>query len=128
MSDEKEFIEAVRREREEEVRFFSNAAKPERERWVVFAPGEPRNTVLSNVNLLMLETAISSRYPSMLKAKLDLLFYITRSHSGLGSEDERYQLAAAGWRSISCLYGSRPLLLAATGDAPAFLQCERIGG
>src|ERR1041384_1601055 len=30
-----ELIETVRRAREEEVRFFSNAAKPERERWVV---------------------------------------------------------------------------------------------
>jgi len=30
-----EFIEKVRLAREEEVRFFSNAAKPERERWVV---------------------------------------------------------------------------------------------
>lgn len=34
MSD-REIIEAIRRERAEQVRFFSNAAKPERERWVV---------------------------------------------------------------------------------------------
>lgn len=32
---DREIIESLRRAREEEVRFFSNAAKPERERWVV---------------------------------------------------------------------------------------------
>lgn len=33
--DDEEFIEGERRARREHVRFFSNAAKPERERWVV---------------------------------------------------------------------------------------------
>lgn len=33
--DDAEIIEEIRRERAELVRFFSNAAKPERERWVV---------------------------------------------------------------------------------------------
>jgi hypothetical protein len=35
MSDHQEFIEAVRRAREVDARFFSNSAKPERESWVV---------------------------------------------------------------------------------------------
>lgn len=35
MTDHQEFIEAVRRVREMDARFFSNSAKPERERWVV---------------------------------------------------------------------------------------------
>ena len=34
MSDQREFIDAERRALAEELRFFSNAAKPERERWV----------------------------------------------------------------------------------------------
>jgi len=33
--EDKEFIERVRLAREDEVRFFSNAAKPARERWIV---------------------------------------------------------------------------------------------
>jgi hypothetical protein len=33
--EDREIIESFRRAREEQVRFFSNAAKPERERWVV---------------------------------------------------------------------------------------------
>lgn len=34
MSDEREVIDAVQRAREEDLRFFSSLAKPERERWV----------------------------------------------------------------------------------------------
>jgi hypothetical protein len=45
---DKEFIEMVRRAREEEVRFFSNLAKPERERWVV-------QQFLKNLSILVLE-------------------------------------------------------------------------
>lgn len=47
-----EIIGTFRRAREEEVRFFSNAAKPERERWVVGHFLEKLNVPFSNNELL----------------------------------------------------------------------------
>jgi hypothetical protein len=49
---DKEFIEMARRAREEEVRFFSNLAKPERERWVVQEFLKNLSILVSNGDLL----------------------------------------------------------------------------
>lgn len=188
MREEREFIDAVRRRCEEEVRFFSNAAKPERERWVastflsglglvfdeadlrspqqadevdvefgdarfqvkeltdpnlrrgaevladlrrareatrvadLVEPCIPVDTVLSNAYLLMLEVATSIPFSPCLKARSDLLFYVTRVRAGLGSRAEAQRLAETGWRSISCLYGSRSIVLAVAQAAPSFLR------
>lgn len=58
------------------------------------------------------------------KASLDLLCYVTRTRTSLISEDrlQVQELAAAGWRSISCLIGQQSTVLFAASDAPAFLR------
>lgn len=189
MSEAEEFLAAARASAREEERFFSNAAKPERELWVareflsalkgpfdeaeliatpqysdadvvfrdarfqikeildpeilrgaelkarrlraelatraedLIEPEVARDIVLSNAYLLVLERASTMRYAPAVKSSLDLLCYVTRTYSGLGSEEERRQIAGTGWRSVSCLYGSRALVLSTTTNAPWFLRC-----
>jgi len=189
MSEEKDILAAVRASAREEERFFSNAAKSERELWVargflnalrvpfteaelsatpqysdadvlfrgarfqikeipepairrsaelkasrqraesaicvedLIEPVEAHDIIVSNAYILILERASTKRYPPAVKAHLDLLCYVTRTYSGLGSEAEKRQFESAGWRSISCLYGSRALVLSVTANAPSFLKC-----
>jgi len=186
---EQEVIDSVRRAREEEVRFFSCAAKPERERWVVHeflmrlglkffdrelnsevgdspvdvtfrsarfqvkeisdpaqrrhaeikeslrraqkavtvrdlvGPVTGRDIVFADVSKLLFKIAATSNYSTSLKSDLDLLVYVTRPHAAF---NEPYHVAAdklkpLGWRSISCLFGEKPLLLVATSYSPPFL-------
>jgi hypothetical protein len=189
MTQEKETLASELAKAREDERFFSNAAKPERELWVarefltslkvsysdaelsttpqdsdadvlfrdarfqikeipepelrrseqlrsyrlraesatcvedLVEPAVAHDIILSNAYLLILECASSTRYAPAVKANLDLLCYVTRTRSGLGSEKEKRQLEDAGWRSISCLYGSHALVLSAAANAPSFLKC-----
>jgi hypothetical protein len=188
MYKEEEFLAVVRASAREDERFFSNAAKAERELWVVreflnslempfedseftvtpqysdadvlfrdarfqvkeiaepgiqrhaefrsyrlraesatciedlVEPTEARDIILSNAYLLIFERASSLRYAPAVKANLDLLCYVTRPYSGLGTEEERRQLERTGWHSISCLYGTRALVLSPAVNAPPFLR------
>ena len=186
---EQEVIDSVRRARQEEVRFFSCAAKPERERWVVheflmrlglkffdrelnsevgdspvdvtfrsarfqikeiydpaqrrhaeikeslqraqkattvrelFGPVTARDIVLADVSKLLFEIAATSKYSPRVKSDLDLLVYVTRPRAGF-NEPHRVaanKLKSFGWRSISCLFGEKPLLLVASSYSPLFL-------
>jgi hypothetical protein len=188
-TSEQEVIDSVRRAREEEVRFFSCAAKSERERWVVRefltrlgleffgdelkseADDSPvdvtfrsasfqikeisdpaqrrhaeikeslrraqktttvrdlvgsvtgRDIVFADVGKLLFDIAATSKYSPSVKADLDLLVYVTRPHAAF---DEPHHVAAnklksLGWRSISCLFGEKPILLVATSHSPPFL-------
>ncbi|CAH1073398.1 conserved hypothetical protein [Candidatus Nitrotoga sp. 1052] len=58
------------------------------------------------------------------KANIDLLFYITRTRASIVEmKDVKIEeLSPLGWRSVSCLMGSRALVLYATLEAPAFLH------
>ena len=189
MSQEEEILASELAKAREDERFFSNAAKPERELWVakeflatlkvsysdaelsvtpqysdadvlfrdarfqikeipepelrrstelrsyrlraesatcledLVEPAEARDIILSNAYQLILDCASTTKYAPAVKASLDLLCYVTRTYSGLGTEEEKRQLENKGWRSISCLYGSRALLLFAAANAPAFLKC-----
>jgi hypothetical protein len=186
---EQEVIESVRRAREEQVRFFSCAAKAERERWVarefltrlglefreneirskpegspvdvtfrtanfqikevfdpgqrrhaelkeslrraqqattvrdVIAPAYARDIVVADVGKLLFEIAATHRYSSRVKANLDLLVYVTRPRAGFYEPHHVVgnKVQGLGWRSISCLFGERPLLLLATSGSPPFL-------
>jgi len=194
--EDKEFIERVRLAREDEVRFFSNAAKPARERWIVreflqrldmsISEGDLQSlpedddvdvfvecldaafqvkelpeanclrssevkaalkraeTALQPMDLyeplvamdkiwvdaypLILECATAAKYPAPSRAKLDLLIYVTRTDAILSPLKKPPALLKCGWRSISCLFGSKSLVLVATTEAPEFLrnQCRRI--
>jgi hypothetical protein len=69
------------------------------------------------------ELGESARYRSQ-KAHLDLLFYVTRTPTSPISSNDlgRRQLAATGWRSVSCLIGQQAVALHAAADAPKFLR------
>ena len=193
MSEQENLLEAARASARAEERFFSNAAKVERELWVareflsilkvpfndselistpqysdadilfrdarfqikeipdpailrgaelkarrlrveaatcvedLLEPAEAHDIILSNAYLLILDRATTQRYAPAVKASLDLLCYVTRPYSGLGTKEEQRQLADTGWRSISCLYGSRALVLARSANAPTFLRANVTG-
>lgn len=57
------------------------------------------------------------------KHDLDLLFYITRTHTSRiqPKEIKISELSILGWRSISCLMGNQAHVLFARSDAPCFL-------
>ena len=188
MTDDREIIEAVRVAREKQVRFFSIASKPERERWIVreflsklaiifgeeelisppeadavdvlfreasfqtkeiYDPRELRDRELkddlrraeSATNLqdlfaemqlrdnryvdvfpLIVEIASDVRYlPS--RARLDLLCYVTRTDATI-NVPAQLPTELQSWRSVSCLFGSRPMILAAQPTAPSFLRLK----
>ena len=58
------------------------------------------------------------------KTNLDLLFYITRTRASIVETNDVKveEMSSLGWRSVSCLMGSRALVLYATLEAPAFLR------
>lgn len=70
----------------------------------------------------ILEFAGDKRYTPASKRQLDLLVYVTRPGAGLNPQQRPPELAAYGWRSISCLYGENPYVLLASNDAPRFLS------
>ena len=189
---EQEFIDSVRRAREEEVRFFACAAKAERERWVVrefltrlgleffgdelksepesspvdvtfrsasfqikeisdpaqrrhaevkeslrraqkattvrdlVAPVTGRDIVLADLSKLLFDIAATSKYSSSVRSDLDLLVYVTRPRAGFNEAVHvtASKLKPLGWRSISCLFGQKPLVLVETAYSPPFL-CQR---
>ena len=86
-------------------------------------PAEARDTLLADLHSLILAIASSPKYPPGVRATLDLLCYVTRPYAGFNEpEGSKYdELEASGWRSISCLLGQRPYVLAATVSAPDFL-------
>lgn len=55
---------------------------------------------------------------------LDLLCYITRTCTSLITAEQQrlHELAAVGWRSVSCLIGEQAIVLYAAADAPLFLR------
>lgn len=192
MSNE-EFIEAERCRRRELVRFFSNDAKPERERWVVreflknlsipFSEGDftsaaqsdDVDVVFRNARFqvkeltdpdcrryseikedlkraedairpqdlfdtpisydlvwvdaypLIHDRATNNQYPPRSSRRVDLLFYITRTHAFLAPSRQSDNLSSLGWRSVSCLIGKRSYVLAAASHAPLFLR-DRYSG
>jgi hypothetical protein len=90
----------------------------------LFGSSEARDIVFVDAVDLLIEVAASSNFSPRVKHDLDLLFYVTRP---LASFYERYDLAADklrafGWRSISCLFGEKPVLLVATDSSPSFLR------
>jgi hypothetical protein len=186
MSDEARVIDAVREALEVDRHFFSNKAKPERERWIVreflsmlgipFADDElisppeadevdvvfrdarfqvkeiydPRvhrsdeikenlrraNTAnrvqdlygkvtaldINHIDVfpLILEAASAVKYiPS--RAHTDLLFYVTRTDATLTQQAQPPEKLRV-WRSASCLFGLKPIILAAHATAPQFLK------
>lgn len=64
------------------------------------------------------------------KASLDLLCYITRTRTSRITADQLRvpEIAAFGWRSVSCLIGDQAYVLYAAADAPAFLRSAADGG
>ena len=87
-------------------------------------PVKARDIVLADVGRLLLEIASTNRYSARIKSALDLLVYVTRPRAGFYEPHHSVaeKLKGLGWRSISCLFGEKPLLLVAKSCAPPFLQ------
>lgn len=75
------------------------------------------------------DLATSSTYRDH-KANLDLLCYLTRTRTSRITADQLRapEIAAFGWRSVSCLIGDQASVLYAAADAPAFLRSAADGG
>lgn len=84
-------------------------------------PTDAHDIVYSDLFSLIGELAGAAKYSPSVKASHDLLCYVTRHYTSIGNEAERLRLTNMGWRSISCLYGSRAIVLSAAADAPPFL-------
>jgi len=90
----------------------------------LFGSAEGRDIVFIDVVDLLIEVAASSNFSPRVKDDLDLLFYVTRPHASFYEPCEvaSDKLRSFGWRSISCLFGQKPLLLLATDSSPPFLR------
>jgi hypothetical protein len=87
------------------------------------APVYARDIVVADLGKLLFEIAEMHRFSLRVKANLDLLVYVTRPRAGFYEPHQNVtnKLKQFGWRSISCLFGERPLLLLAISDSPPFL-------
>ena len=70
-----------------------------------------------------IELATSTTYRDH-RARLDLLCYVTRTRTSLITRDQLRlaEMAAVGWRSVSCLIGNQATVLYAGPCAAAFLR------
>jgi hypothetical protein len=89
-------------------------------------PIEARDMVLADITDLLFDIVRTDKYSPRDKSQVDLLVYVTRPHAGF---NEPYHSAASrlkslAWRSISCLFGQKPLVLVETANSPPFL-CQR---
>lgn len=192
MKDE-DLLANMKREWAEQLQFFSNSGKAERERWVVNAflaglsipfeaseiasrtqddavdvdfrearfqvkevttPGEKRQaeiastfrrvqaaqtlqdtlgpgfvydtpSIVAGDSLIRSEAGRLATDPRYLPSKhyLDLLLYVTRTFVSMPhAQSDTQQLSSLGWRSISCLFGDRSIVLFARPQAPEFLR------
>lgn len=55
------------------------------------------------------------------RARTDLLCYVTRTDATI-QQPAQVPPALQQWRSVSCLFGSKPMILATQADAPSFLK------
>ena len=69
---------------------------------------------------LMVEFAADPRYVTT-RVGIDLLFYVTRVDATINLPTEVPAMVKT-WRSVSCLFGSRAIILAVQPGAPSFLQ------
>jgi len=74
---------------------------------------------------LIVEFAADPRYLTT-RAAIDLLFYVTRVDATINLPTE-VPAVLQSWRSVSCLFGPRPIILALRPDGPSFLHCLREG-
>lgn len=88
----------------------------------------PPTTMYVLVSEASASLAAQQKYANV-KAEIDLLFYVTRTHASHIRRDEidMENLASLGWRSISCLAGERATVLFAQQHAPAFLRDHNDG-
>lgn len=85
----------------------------------VFAELVVTDKVYFDIFPLIAEFAADPRYTTT-RARIDLLFYVTRTDATINLPTEMpsvFQL----WRSISCLFGPKPIILAAQRNAPSFI-------
>ena len=73
--------------------------------------------------------ATSGKYDLGTRQSLDLLFYVTRTNASpiQPTEIKRDEFISLGWRSVSCLMGSKSLVLFTQDDAPEFLLRHPFG-
>ena len=83
----------------------------------------PPVTIYSLVSEKAACLSVEPKYKTV-KATLDLLFYVTRTHTSLirRVEIDTAHLASLGWRSISCLAGGQAVVLFADATAPGFIH------
>lgn len=74
---------------------------------------------------LIVEFADDPRYITT-RAGIDLLFYVTRVDATINLPMEVPSVIQS-WRSVSCLFGPRPVILAVQPDGPSFLHHQRDG-
>jgi hypothetical protein len=74
---------------------------------------------------LMTDVEADPRYITT-RAGIDLLFYVTRVDATANLPTE-VPAVFQSWRSVSCLFGSKPIIIAVQQDAPSFLRFARGG-
>lgn len=107
------------REVKEDLKRAENASRLEE----VFEPSIGGDIVHVDAYPLVLAKASDVKYSRLTRQRLDLLCYITRLHSYLNPSLIRPEdVAALGWRSISCVIGRHGFVLTAVSEAPFFLR------
>lgn len=90
----------------------------------LFGPSVVKDNLYRDAFPPILGFAHNSRYPRSARARLDLLVYVTDTQAVLDLEKQPRELSNLGWRSISCLFGSRGYVLVAEQHAPVLIRAN----